>query len=107
MTFLFGFPLSSFNGTSVFWGYNARVKESSLPVKLWGAGEEPPQFSPQEQPASAASVEKEGCFLTPACTGLTCLRNGSGWGTASLCSCCGSGVTAGSRGSVASRPPVN
>lgn len=50
---------------------------------------------------------EEGCFLIPACTGLTCLRNRSGWGTASLCSCCGLGVTAGSPGSLAGQPPVN
>lgn len=108
MTFPFGFPLSNFNGMSVLLGYNERVKESSLALEGWRAPVPcPPPFFPLEQFARAATGEKEGCFLIPTCTGLTCLRNRSGWGTASLCSCCGLGVTAGSPGSLASRPPVN
>lgn len=108
MTFLFGFLLSSFNGMSVLLGYNERVAESSLALEGQRAPVPcPPLFFPLERFGRAATAGKEGCFLIPTCTGLTCLRNRSGWGTASLCSCCGLGVTAGSRGSWASRPPVN
>ena len=42
-------------------GLGARL-ESSCPV-----------VPPLEQLANAATGEKEGCFLIPACTGLTCL----------------------------------
>ena len=101
MTLLFSFTLSSPQSWGLLcdWGAIRGWKESSLVCKTGlgdTAGELLPVFPPLEQLANAATGEKEGCFLIPACTGLTCLWNRSGWGNASLCSCHGLGVSAGS-----------
>lgn len=94
MTFLLDFPPSS----SQSWGllcYPGAMQELKIKLPgLWGLGSwraPAPEFPLLELLAGAATAEKEGCFLIPACTGLTCLRNRSGWGTASLCSCWGLG----------------
>lgn len=77
VTSLFSFTLSSLQSYRDFYVTGVLCSEKKVAWFKTGvrgaAGELLPRGSPLEQLANAATGEKEGCFLIPACTGLTCL----------------------------------